>query len=76
MTIALKSPHLLANVVSVDNAPVDAALKSDFSSYINGMRKIEDAKLSKTSEADLILQDYAEVRLIYLRDHSSILIFN
>ncbi|KAI9841909.1 MAG: hypothetical protein M1837_000295 [Sclerophora amabilis] len=57
MTVALRSPDLVGNLVSVDNAPVDAALKGDFAKYVQGMRKIEDAQVTKQTEADEILQD-------------------
>ncbi|TVY19069.1 Abhydrolase domain-containing protein [Lachnellula arida] len=43
MTLALKAPDIIDNIVSVDNAPLDAALLSNFGKYIQGMRKIEDA---------------------------------
>jgi hypothetical protein len=66
MTLALKSPEKVADFVSVDNAPVDAALKSDFGKYVQGMRKIEEAKVTKQSDADAILRDYEEVRLCNL----------
>ncbi|KAF1985958.1 alpha/beta-hydrolase [Aulographum hederae CBS 113979] len=59
MTVALTSPSKVGSIVSVDNAPVDAALKSDFGKYIQGMRKVEDAQVTKQSEADEILQDFA-----------------
>lgn len=64
MVVALRRPELVANLIPVDNAPVDAALKSDFGKYVQGMRKVEEAKISKQSEADEILKDYEEVRLI------------
>lgn len=60
MTIALHSPDLVANLIPVDNAPVDAALKSDFGKYVQGMRKVEEARVHKQSEADEILQAYEE----------------
>jgi pimeloyl-ACP methyl ester carboxylesterase len=56
MTLALRSPSLIANIIPVDNAPVDAALKSDFGTYVKGMRKIEEARVTKQSEADDILR--------------------
>lgn len=59
--MALRSPELIADVVSVDNAPVDAVLQSDFAKYIRGMKKIEEAEVTKQSEADKILQEYEEV---------------
>lgn len=61
MTLALKAPHIVQDIVSVDNAPLDAALLSSFGSYIQGMRKIEDAGVTRQAEADKILQDYEEV---------------
>ncbi|MCJ1298163.1 hypothetical protein MMC08_000952 [Hypocenomyce scalaris] len=60
MTVALQSRHLLGALVAVDNAPVDATLMSDFAKYIQGMRKIEDAQVTKQVEADGILKDYEE----------------
>jgi hypothetical protein len=61
MTLALRSPELIDDLVSVDNAPIDAALLSDFAKYIQGMRRIDDAGVTKQAEADKILQDYEEV---------------
>ncbi|KAF1346754.1 Alpha/Beta hydrolase protein [Delphinella strobiligena] len=58
MVVALRARTKIANLVSVDNAPVDAALKSDFAKYIQGMRKIEDSHVTKQSEADAILAEY------------------
>jgi len=60
MTLALKAPDIIDNIVSVDNAPLDAALLSNFGKYIQGMRKIEEAGVTRQSEADKILQDYEE----------------
>lgn len=67
MTLALRAPDIVTNVVSVDNAPLDAALLSNFGKYIQGMRKIEDAGVTRQAEADKILQDYEEVNtpLVY-----------
>ncbi|KAI9818581.1 MAG: hypothetical protein M1827_000640 [Pycnora praestabilis] len=56
MTVALRSPDLLGNLVSVDNAPIDATLNSDFGKYIQGMKKVENANVKKQSEADDILR--------------------
>jgi pimeloyl-ACP methyl ester carboxylesterase len=60
MTLALKHPEIIADVVSVDNAPLDAALLSNFGKYIQGMKKIEAAGVTKQAEADHILKDYEE----------------
>lgn len=60
MTVALRTPEILANIILVDNAPVDAALKTDFGAYVNGMRKVEETKIYKQSEADSILTSYVK----------------
>lgn len=61
MTVALRSPHLVGALIPVDNAPVDANLKSDFHKYVQGMRDIEEAKVKRQAEADDILKKYEEV---------------
>ncbi|KAK4193076.1 Alpha/Beta hydrolase protein [Podospora australis] len=58
MTLSLQEPDLVANIVSVDNAPVDARLESDFARYIQGMKKIDAADVSRQAEADKILEPY------------------
>ncbi|KAF2261034.1 alpha/beta-hydrolase [Lojkania enalia] len=60
MTVALRNPDCCQNIIAVDNAPVDAALSSDFPKYVEGMRKIEEAKVKSQKEADEILQPYAK----------------
>ena len=64
MTLALKSPSLITNIISVDNAPLDAALLSNFGKYIQGMKKIEVSNVTRQSEADAILQPYEESLVI------------
>lgn len=68
MTMALRNPDCCADIIAVDNAPVDAALASDFPRYVEGMRKVEEAKVKSQKEADLILEPYAKVR--HHRSHS------
>lgn len=58
MTVALRQRVALGALIPVDNAPVDAALKSDFGQYVRGMRQIQDAQVQKQSDADIILQAY------------------
>ncbi|KAI1433521.1 alpha beta hydrolase fold family [Xylaria sp. CBS 124048] len=58
MALALDQPSLIANIVSVDNAPVSTILSRDFATYIRGMRKIDEAGATKTSEADQILSSF------------------
>ena len=61
MTLALRSPRRVSALVPVDNAPVDAILKSDFHKYVQGLRNIEEAKVRNHAEADTILKDYEKV---------------
>ncbi|KAM3071979.1 hypothetical protein ACMFMF_007376 [Clarireedia jacksonii] len=58
MALALKAPELVEDIVSVDNAPIDAALLSNFGKYIQGMKKIEEAGVTRQADADDILRDY------------------
>ena len=66
MSLALKSPNVVESLISVDNAPVDASLKSDFVRYTQAMRRIEDANLNKQADADAILSEYEEVGILPL----------
>ncbi len=61
MTVALRSPRLLGTLIAVDNAPVDANLKSSFHQYVQGLREIEEAKVKKQADADEVLQRYEMV---------------
>jgi len=60
MTMALSDPSCCANIVAVDNAPVDAALASDFPRYVEGMRKTEEGKPMSQKDADAIMEPYAK----------------
>jgi pimeloyl-ACP methyl ester carboxylesterase len=63
MTLALRSPDLVDNIVAVDNAPIDAALLSDFAKYVQGMKRIEEAGVTRQAEADKILEEYEKVSM-------------
>lgn len=67
MALALRSPTSYSGLVPVDNSPVDAALKSDFSIYVKAMREIEEKNQAafsasgrgfRQSDADAILRKY------------------
>lgn len=58
MALALQEPDLVANLVAVDNAPVDARLASDFARYIQAMKEIEQAGVTRQADADKILEPY------------------
>lgn len=61
MTLALRSPAMVKDIVSVDNAPIDAILSTDFAKYVRGMKKIEDAGVTTQKAADAIMVDFEEV---------------
>lgn len=62
MVLALKWPDLIKDIVSVDNSPIDATLQSSFGKYVQGMKEIDNANVTKQSEADKILEKYEKVR--------------
>ncbi len=61
MTLALRSPQLVGALISIENSPVDVALKGDFTRYIQGMKRVEEANLTKHSEAGKIFDEYEKV---------------
>lgn len=61
MTLALRSPELVADIVAVDNAPADKVLSRDFAEYVRGMKRIQEANVTRQAEADKILEEYEEV---------------
>ena len=62
MTLTLRQPTQYRALIPVDNAPVDAALKSDFGKYVQAMKEIEDRRprVRRQSEADKILAKYED----------------
>jgi pimeloyl-ACP methyl ester carboxylesterase len=60
MALALRNPSCCANIIPVDNAPVDAALSSDFPKYAEGMQRVEAAAPKSQKQADEILASYAK----------------
>jgi len=60
MTLALRQPSKYSALIPVDNAPVDAALKSDFGTYVNAMKEIDDLRprVMRQSQADDTLAKY------------------
>ncbi len=61
MTLALRVPDIIDDIVAVDNAPIDAAILGEFGKYIQGMKKIEDAGVTRQAEADKILEEFEDV---------------
>jgi pimeloyl-ACP methyl ester carboxylesterase len=60
MTLALQHPALIRNLIAVDNAPVDAALKTDFHAYAAGMLEVARRAPRNRADADAILRPWAE----------------
>lgn len=61
MALALWQPDRIANLIAVDNAPVDAALKSDFHQYVQGMKEVERVGVKSQKEADALLVPFVKV---------------
>ncbi|KAF1942106.1 alpha/beta-hydrolase [Clathrospora elynae] len=60
MAMALRNPDCCANIIPVDNAPVDAALSSDFPKFAQGMQQVEKAQPKTQRQADGVLEPYAK----------------
>jgi len=60
MALALNDPDRVHDIVSVDNAPVDAPIGREFAKYVEGMKKVKKNGVKSLKEADAILQDYEE----------------
>lgn len=58
MAVALRQPTLVDRLIVVDNAPIEATLESRFGTYVQAMRRIEEAQVHKQSDADRILTEY------------------
>jgi pimeloyl-ACP methyl ester carboxylesterase len=58
MTMALRRPTHYSGICPVDNSPIDAALKSDFGTYVAAMREVEEKRPGRQSDADAILKKH------------------
>ncbi|KAL7751096.1 hypothetical protein RI367_003676 [Sorochytrium milnesiophthora] len=58
MHLALQQPQTIRRLISVDMAPVNFKLSPVFSTYIAVMQRIEQAQVSKQSDADRLMQQY------------------
>ncbi|CAO3639874.1 unnamed protein product [Cunninghamella blakesleeana] len=56
MMTALMAPERVHQLVSIDMPPVPLTLSKGFSTYIQGLKKINESQVTKQSQADLILQ--------------------
>ncbi|GIK07143.1 hypothetical protein Aspvir_002798 [Aspergillus viridinutans] len=69
LTLALQLPHLVSDVVAIDNCPIHLPLMDDFPRYLKGMAKVSDAKVKTHHEAEMILREYEDslsIRLFLL----------
>lgn len=57
MAMSLRRPDLVASLIPVDNAPVDAQLSSSFPIYARAMKKIEAANVMHSKDAYAILAE-------------------
>ena len=72
MAFALNSDlprDMLSNLIVVDIAPSKGELSSEFTTYVEGMKKIEASKVSSRKEAQDILTEYEKVRSYHLSNH-------
>jgi hypothetical protein len=53
--MALTKPEIPKAVISLENAPISSRLSPTFHQYIEAMRSIEDAKLTKRKDAEEML---------------------
>lgn len=60
MALALSSPSIIKDIISVDNAPVDAILSTDFAKYVRVMKKIDNADVTSQKAADEIMAEAEE----------------
>ncbi|KAK6349744.1 hypothetical protein TWF696_006023 [Orbilia brochopaga] len=58
MSVALRSPTLIQDIIAVDNAPISAQLSGQFGRYVQAMNRIEATPIISTKEADDILAAY------------------
>ncbi|KAK9471331.1 Alpha/Beta hydrolase protein [Dipodascopsis tothii] len=58
MAVALRRPELVSQLVSVDNAPIDAALSSDFPKYVRALKSIERAGVPRIKDAYAMLAKF------------------
>ncbi|CAG8537092.1 4687_t:CDS:10 [Dentiscutata erythropus] len=58
MTIALMQAPQIDQLVVVDSAPTNAYISKEFSTYVEVMKKVEQAGVMKQSQADEIMKGY------------------
>lgn len=64
LTLALESPHLIKDVVAIDNGPIHLPLKSDFLGYLQGLARLQEERITSHRQADEILAAYEKVNYL------------
>ena len=59
--LALTQPKIAKALISLENAPIASQLSPTFKTYVEGMKAITAAKLTKRKDAEDILEKYEEV---------------
>jgi pimeloyl-ACP methyl ester carboxylesterase len=60
--LTLTKPEIPAALISLENAPISSPLSSTFKQYVEAMKAITDAKLTKRKDAEDLLAKYEEVK--------------
>jgi pimeloyl-ACP methyl ester carboxylesterase len=60
--LSLTKPDLPRGIISMENAPISSRLSPTFKKYVEAMKAITEAKLTKRKDAEDLLTKYEEVR--------------
>ena len=59
--LSLTKPDIPKAIISMENAPISSRLSPTFKKYVEAMKAITDAKLTKRKDAEDLLAKYEEV---------------
>jgi hypothetical protein len=59
--LTLTQPDLPKGVISMENAPISSPLSPTFKQYVEAMKVIVDAKVTKRKDAEDLLEKYEPV---------------
>jgi len=59
--LSLTKPDLPRAIISMENAPISSRLSPTFKKYVEAMKAITEAKLTKRKDAEDLLTTYEEV---------------
>ncbi|OOF93306.1 hypothetical protein ASPCADRAFT_516970 [Aspergillus carbonarius ITEM 5010] len=66
LTLALESPHLVKDILAIDNCPIHLPLEPEFERYLEALARLRDERVRTHQEADRILAKYEESPTIRL----------